>query len=60
MCCAIRRQHGGGHERIDQLCATGGAPVAIIAAVRNNSATTSWLLHANLAGTVGAGSTPDV
>jgi hypothetical protein len=42
------------------LTTTGGAPVAVIAAVRNNSATTTWLLHANLSGTVAAGSTPDI
>lgn len=42
------------------LTPTGGAPVAVIAAVRNNSPTTQFLLHANLAGVVGAGATPDV
>jgi hypothetical protein len=42
------------------LSLIGGSPIAIIAAVRNNSASTTWLLHANLSGLANEVSTPDV
>jgi hypothetical protein len=44
---------------ITGLTPIGGSPIAVIAAVRNNGATT-YMLHANLSGVVGAVSTPDV
>lgn len=42
---------------ISGMTGVGGCPVAIIAAVRNNSATTTFLLQANLSGAAGAIST---